>query len=108
MAANFIHINRDLARGLHCIGVKKHASLVRDLPDLFCRLQRSGLIVRHHDRNQLRVRTQSSLHLRRINQATRVHRQNCRLAANTFQVLDRVQHGMVLDTGSDHMIPGLN
>ena len=55
ITANPLHINRNLARGLHRVRMKIDVGLRRNLSDLLDRLQHSGLVVRHHDRNQLGV-----------------------------------------------------
>ena len=44
-----VHVDRDLAHGLHGVGVEEDALLVAELADLRDRLDHADLVVREHD-----------------------------------------------------------
>src|SRR5260370_19318465 len=54
------YINRDLPCRLNCIGVKEDVRFSSDRSNLFHRLQDSGFVIRHHDRDQLCIRPKSA------------------------------------------------
>jgi hypothetical protein len=87
MAADSVHIDCDFACRLHCVSVKTNSGLRRDFADLFNRLQNSGLVVRHHDRNELRIRAQSAPHVIGIDQATAIYWKNRDVCPNVLQML---------------------
>ena len=106
IAADLRHVDRDFAGGLHRVSVKTNARLRLRFSDLLDRLQDSGLIVRHHDRDQLGVRPQSAAHIGGIDQAAAIHRQNCYLRTHVFQMLAGMQHRMMLNARGDDVVAG--
>ena len=106
IAANALYVDRDLARRLHRVGVEVNIGLGGDLADLFHRLQHAGFIVGHHDGDQPGVRPQRPAHVVGIDLASAVHRNVGDFAARCFQMLARVQHGMMLDGRGDDMLSG--
>src|SRR5581483_877032 len=107
VTANPLHADGDLARCLNGVSMKQDAGFGGNLPDLLHRLQHAGLVVGHHDRDQPRIRTQCPLYIGRIDQTALIYRHNCNLAAHLLQVLHRMEHSMMLDAGSNHVIAGL-
>ena len=63
------HIDRNLARRLHRVSVEVNIGFSGDFADLLDRLQHAGLVVRHHDGDQLGVRPQRPAHVVGIDQA---------------------------------------
>ena len=87
IAADPFHVNRNLARGLHRVGVEIDIRLCSNLSNLLDRLHNSGFVVGHHDRNQLGLRPQSTPHIIGIDQPAGIHRQIRHLAAHILKML---------------------
>src|SRR5690242_10294617 len=96
----------NLACGLNGIGMKVDIGFDRNAPDLGHRLQYSGLVVRHHDGNQLRVRTKSLAHVYRIDKSTTINRKIRNLSALLLEVFARVQNGVMFDGGRYNVLAG--
>ena len=56
-----LDVDRNLARGLHRVGVEVNVGFGGDVADLVDRLQHAGFVVRDHDADQLRVGPQRAL-----------------------------------------------
>ena len=82
-------------------------SLGGNAADLLDRLQNPSLIVGHHDRDELRVGTQRPLQLGRIDESLAIDRQVCNLRPTLLEALARVQHCMMFNLGSNHVIAGM-
>ena len=77
----------NLPSRLHRVGMEINVGFGGDLADLFDRLQHAGLIVRHHDGDELGVRTQGAANIVGIDQPAAVHRHIRDFAARFFQML---------------------
>src|ERR1022692_3592618 len=101
VAPDFIDIDRDLARRLHGIGVEVNVGLGSNLSDFCDGLHDAGLVVGEHDGDQLRIRPERALHIRRIHQAAAIHGKIGYLASLRCQMLAGVEYGVMFDGGSD-------
>ena len=71
--ADACYVDCNFGRRLNRVGVEEHIGLGRNSSDFFEWLQHTGLVIGHHDRDQLSVRPQSSAHILRIDQAAAVY-----------------------------------
>ena len=87
IAADALHVDRNLAGCLHRIGVEVNIGLGGDFADLFHRLQHAGFIVGHHDGDEPGIRPQRAAHVVGIDLAAAVDRNVRDFAARRFQML---------------------
>src|SRR6185369_17619073 len=73
LATDLLHVHRNLACCLNCVGVEQHTTFLSDATDLGYRLNDSGLVVRHHDADEARVRTNCGSDRLWIDETFRVH-----------------------------------
>ena len=106
IATDFRHINRQLARGLHRVGVKVNIGLRGDAADLHYRLRHAGFIVGHHDADELGVGAEGALNVGGIDSSRAIHRHECHFHAVALKLMAGIEHGMVLDSRSDNVIAG--
>src|ERR1700753_39113 len=74
IATNLFHSDRYFRSCLHSIGMEINIRLGANFSDLIHRLQNSGFVIRHHDRDQLGVWTQGATNILGINQASSIRR----------------------------------
>ena len=96
IAPNLFHAHRNLPRRLHRVGMKINS-----------RLNHAGLIIGEHDGNQLRIRPQCALHIRRIDGPASVHGDVGHCTALFFHMPASIQHRMVLNRRRNNLVPGL-
>src|SRR5712692_332376 len=107
VAANLVHINRNLARTLNRIGVEVHVGCGSNFSDLFDRLHYTSFVVGRHDRDQLRLWPQGALDVIWIDTPPTVNWNTGDLASFLFEMFARVHHGVMLDGRSDDVIARL-
>ena len=86
--------------------MKEHASLAAQRGDFRHGLPHAGLVVRRHHRDKRGLIRQRRAHLGGVEQPARIHAEN--RDAESFpplQVLERMQHRMMLGRASDEMFP---
>jgi hypothetical protein len=99
----FVHVERERSCGLHGVGMERHAARAADRAQLSQRLDRADLIVCIHDRDQHRIRADGCAQVVGGDHTIAIHRQYCSGEAKRLELLDRVQHGVVLDRAGDDM-----
>ena len=104
VASDFVDIDRDFPRRLHGIGVEVNVGFGSNLSNLCDRLHDAGLIVGEHDGNQLRIRPDRALHIRRIQPTAAIHRNVGNFASLRCQTLAGVEHGVMFDGRGDDMV----
>jgi hypothetical protein len=87
--------------------VQIHIRLGGNLPEFLHRLHHSGFVIRQHDSDQPGVGPDRASHIVGIDQATAIDGNVRDLAAAIFQMLRRIQHGMMLDGRSNDVITRL-
>src|SRR6202030_1161487 len=91
------NVEVDLAECLHATAVQQHAALATNFRDLLPRLDHAGLVVRGNDRTQARFRPNRVRELIQVNNSILGNVEPGHFKAFVFlQMLDRVQHGVVL------------
>ena len=90
-----------MPRGLHGVGVEQHARLAADGADLADRQDGADLVVGVHDGNRARILADGVFHLLRRHGADGADGEQLDGEALFFELLERVQHGVVLDLGGD-------
>ncbi len=105
---SLLHIDRYLAHSLHRVSVEVNVGLGCNLGDLAHWLQHTGFIVGQDDADQLRLRTQRSPHIVRIDHRATIHRQIGYRAAHLFEALAGVQHGVVFHCRGDDVVARLH
>ena len=78
------------------------AFAIRD--DLGDRLDRADLVVRGHDADDRRLGPDRRFQRREVDHAIAIHRQVGGAEALALELLDRVQHGVVLDRARDDVV----
>ena len=107
IAADGLHIDRHLAHRLDGIGVEVDVGLLRDGTDLCHRLQRSDLIVGHHDADQPGIWPHGAPDILRLDHARAIYRQKGDLDAAVAHAFCRMKHGVMLDGAGDQVISRL-
>ena len=102
-----VHVDRNLAHGLHRIGVEDHVALVADLANLGDRLNYADLVVRKHDGDQDGLVVDGPLQVFEVDQAVRLHRQIGDAIAILFQPLAGIEHRLVLGYLGDDVVAAL-
>ena len=97
-------IDGQVSRGLHGVGVEQHARLAADCADLADRQNGADLVVGVHDGNQARVLADGVFHLLRRHGADGANGEQFDLEALFFELLERVQHGVVLECGRNDVL----
>ena len=108
VAANPVHIQRHLGRRLHGIRMEQDPGFRRNLANCLHRLEYAGFVVRHHHRDQLRIRTQRPPHIFPIDPTLAVHRNVRHRATHLFQPTRGKQNRVVLNGRRNHMVAGRN
>ena len=108
MAADRIDLDRQLARGLHCVHMESDPSFAGDPADLLHRLQNAGLIIGHHHADQPGVGPQRPAYVLGRDNPLAIDRQELYLDPALPQSFDGMQHRVVLHRAGDDMIPGLH
>ncbi len=102
---HLLDIERDVAEGLHCVGVEDHAVALADRADGLQRLDRADFVVRRHDGDEHGIRANCGLDRFRRNDAIRIDRQNGHLKALAFERLGAVQDGVMLNRRDNQVTP---
>ena len=103
-----LHVDVQVARRLHRVGVEQHALLVAHLANLRDGQDRADLVVGVHDGHQTSVLPDGLRHLLGGDGACGTHVQQRHLKALFFQLLQCVQHRVVLEGGGDDVILALS
>ncbi len=104
VACDLLHVDGNFPGRLNGIGVEENIGLARDPADLLDRLHDSGFVVGHHDADQLGIRAQRFADVVGINFSAAAYGDAGNLAPRLFQTLAGVEHGVVLDGRSDHVV----
>ena len=104
VAAQRLHIQRQLARALDRIRVEERARRVGRIGQHAHRLDHAGLVVGEHDADELRRGPQRRLQRAHLNQPLRCARQECDFDAALGQLLRRMQDGVVLNGCGDEVV----
>ena len=99
-----LHVDEQMPRSLHRVGVEEHALLPANRADLRNGLDGADLVVGVHDGHQAGILADGLCHLLRGDQAAAVHIQQCHVIALLFQLLQGVQHSVVLKGGGDDVL----
>ena len=99
-----LDVNGQVSRGLHGVGVEQHARLAADCADRTDRQDGADLVVGVHDGNQARVLADGVFHLLRRHDADGADGEQLDLEALFFELLERVQHGVVLECGRNDVL----
>ncbi len=99
------HVDHLAGRTLGGIDVKKDTCLATDAPDRGDVLQRTGLVVGVHDRNQRRVVAQRSLDLARVHDAVVVRHEQGHVENFLLERFEDVDDGLVLGHLADQVPP---
>ena len=103
--AQRLHVDRDLARRLHRIGMQQRAVLVRDRRELRDRLNRSDLVVRVHHATRAPCRSVIASRSASVETMPLASTGSERHApAAPRQRLERVEHRLVFDRAGDQML----
>src|SRR5258708_16509206 len=105
VAADLFHVDGVFSRGLDGVGVKKNVGFGGDLADLFHILQNAGLVVGHHDGNELGVGFDSLADFAGIDFTARIHGNKSDFTTHLRQPLAAIHHGAVLDGGGNNVLP---
>jgi hypothetical protein len=81
--------------------MEQNTRLTTDRADLLNRLNRSDLIVRHHDGDENRIVSESLAYLFWLKNATVVNIEISDIESFTLQSLHRMQHGVMLNRRCD-------
>ena len=102
----FIYIDGNMAICLDRVGVKQDSMFLRDLPDLFYRLNGTDLIVGKHDGDQDGVRPDGLFQFLDLHGPVFIHIQIGDLKAPfLFQILAGVKHRVVLNLAGNNVSP---
>ena len=99
-----LDVNGQMPRGLHGVGVEQHARLAADGADLADRQDGADLVVGVHDGNQARILADGVFHLLRRHGADGADGEKLDGEALFFELLERVQHGVVLECGRNDVL----
>ena len=108
VAADLLHVDGELAGCLDGVGVEIDVGFGGDLADLFDGLDRAGLVVGHHDADELGIRPERAAHVGRIDDAFAAYGQKGHLDAALCQALGGVEDGVVFDGRGDEVVAGLD
>ncbi len=108
MAANCIHLQRQLARRLYRVHVESDSSLGGNLANLLHRLQNPGLIVGHHHADQPGIGPQRLANVLGSHNPLAVDRQKIHLDPALPQLFACMQNCVMLHGAGDDMIPWLH
>ncbi len=101
-----LYFYRYLPCRLYCVGVEIYVGFGGNFANLFDGLQDAGFVVRHHDGNELRVRTESPANVIGIDQATTIDGNVGDFASDGFEMLAGIQHRVMFDGRTDYVIAG--
>jgi len=104
MAADRIHVQLQLARGLRCVDVIANLGLGGNAPYGFDWLQDAGLVVGHHYADQPGIGSHCLAYMFGRQNALLTDRQNIDLDPAITQSSHCVQHRVVLDRAGNNMI----
>ena len=96
-------VDVQMPRRLHGVGVEQHARLAADCADLADRQNGADLVVSVHDGNQARILADGALDLLRRHGANGADREQLDGEALFFELLERVQHGVMLKHAGDNV-----
>ena len=97
-------INGNVSRRLHGVGVEQYARLAADLADLADRQDRADLVVGVHDGHQTRILADGVLDLLCRHGADGADGEQLNGKALFFELLKRVQHGVMLERGRNDVL----
>ena len=91
-----LHVDVQMSRRLHGVGVEQHALFLADRADLGDGEDRADLIVRVHDGDKAGILADGVRHLLRRDRADRTDVQKLDLKAFFFELFQRMQHRVML------------
>src|SRR5713226_10659250 len=97
--SQYIHVDRNFARGLHGVGVEVDVGFGSDAADFFERLDGTELIVGVHDGDENCFRPDGAAQLLEVDQSLAIVRQIGDANAFFFESLASVEDGFVFDGG---------
>ena len=106
ITADLLDVDRELSGCLNGISVEVNVGLGGDLADLFDRLDCSGLVVGHHEGDELGVGPEGAADVGGIDDAVAAYRKKCHLDATLCQALGGVENGVVFDGEVMRWSPG--
>ncbi len=102
-----LHVDGDLADGLHGVGVEDDALLVAELADLGDGLDDADLVVRVHDADEDGLVVHGALQVFDVDEAVGLHGQVGDAVAGLFEALAGVERGLVLGDLGDDVVAAL-
>ena len=99
-----VHLYRNFADGLRCIGVEQYAALTADFPNLHDGLQHADLIVGRHDRHQDRLVVNRCLQIVKIDKPVFLHWEIGQAVSILLQALAGIEHRLVFCDRCDDMV----
>ena len=103
--AEVVDVHGDLAAGLHGVRLEERPGLARDRGQLRDRLNRADLVVRHHDRHELRLRPHRRAQSVGYDQAFGVDGKVGHIGADLLEESARAQYGGVFDLSGHQVSP---
>ena len=95
--AELFHIDGDGSKSLHRVTVKENLLFVANPGNLFDGLNRTDLIISHHNRNENGILTNGCSDILRIHPSQLIDIEISNVEALSFQPLHAVQNGMMLN-----------
>ncbi len=99
-----LHVHGPVARCLHRVAVEGDLLLPAERADLRDGLHGADLVVGKHDGDQRRILPDGGLQVLQTDHPVLVHVQQRHLKALFFQLVQGVQHGVVLEFGGDQVL----
>ena len=99
-----LHVDVQMAHGLHGVGVEQDALFMADRADLRDGQDGADFVVGVHDGHQAGVRPDGVRHLLGGDGADGANRQQFHLEALFFQLLQGVENGVVFKSGGDDVL----
>ena len=99
-----LDVDGQMTGRLHGVGVEQHARLAADCANLADRQDGADLVVGVHDGNQARILADGVFHLLRRHGTDGADGEQLDGEALFFELLERVQHGVVLERGRNDVL----
>ena len=101
---HLLNIYRDMAHGLHGVGVEGNAPFPAQCADLFYGLDGADLVVGKHHRDKCGVGPDGGLHILQTDNAVFVHVQQGDIKALPLKLVQRVQYCVMLKLGGYYVL----
>src|SRR6266566_5771845 len=99
-----VHVYRNFADGLRCIGMEQYTTLTTDFPNLRDGLQHADLIVGRHDSHQDRLVVNRSLQIVKIDKPVFLHWEIGYAVSILLQALAGIEHRLVFCNRCDDVV----